>query len=63
MAVVSTTPGTLAASYGFQAGDIVRSVNGQEPHNVGELVRALNATTRWELVVERGNQKLTLNVE
>ena len=62
--VVSTNPNTFAAHYGFQQGDIVRSVNGQEIHSVGELMHALStAGGHWELVVERGNQKLTLNLE
>jgi Do/DeqQ family serine protease len=62
--ILSTSPGTFAARYGFQQGDIVRSLNGAEIHSVGELVHALNAATgHWSLVVERGGQKLTLNVE
>jgi Do/DeqQ family serine protease len=62
--IVSTNPGTPAGQYGFQQGDIVRSVNGAEIHSVGELVRALNdAGGHWGLVVDRGGQRLTLNVD
>jgi serine protease Do len=62
--IVSTNPDTLASRYGFQQGDIVRSVNGAEIHSVGELVHALNAAAgHWDLIVERGGQRLTLNVD
>jgi Do/DeqQ family serine protease len=62
--VISATPNTLASRYGFQQGDIVRSVNGTEIHSVGELVHALNAAgSHWDLIVERGGQRLTLNVD
>jgi serine protease Do len=62
--VVSTNPGTFAARYGFQQGDVIRSINGSEIHSVGELMHALNAAGgHWEMIVERGNQRLTLNVE
>jgi Do/DeqQ family serine protease len=61
--VVSTSDGTPSGSYGFQPGDIIRSINGQEIRSVGELQRALeNAGGRWEMVIERGNQRLTLSV-
>ncbi len=61
--IVSTSGGTPSGSYGFQPGDIVRSINGAEIHSVGELERALaNAAGRWDMVVDRGNQQLTLSV-
>jgi len=60
---VSVSPTGIAANYGFQPGDIVRSVNGVTINRVGELVRLLNATNRWDLVVERGGRKLALSVE
>ena len=46
-----------------EPGDIVRGVNGVEIKRVGDLVRALNATNAWSLVVDRGGQRLTLNVQ
>lgn len=62
--VVSTSTNSLAGNYGFQAGDIVRTVNGVEIHSVGELIHALNAAGgHWDLVVDRGGQRLTLNVD
>ena len=62
--VVSTSANSLAGNYGFQAGDIVRTVNGVEIHSVGELIHALNAAGgHWDLVVDRGGQRLTLNVD
>jgi serine protease Do len=63
VAIVSVSPTGIAANYGFQPGDIVRSVNGVTINRVGELVRLLNATNRWDLVVERGGRKLALSVE
>ena len=42
--IVSTSPGTFAARYGFQQGDVIRSLNGAEIHSVGELVHGLNAS-------------------
>jgi S1-C subfamily serine protease len=53
----------IAANYGFQPGDIVRSVNGVNITRVGELVRTLNGVNQWDLVVERGGRKLTLSVQ
>jgi len=62
--IVSTNSGSAAGQYGFQPGDIVRSLNGAEIHSVAELVHGLNAAAgHWSLVVERGGQRLTLNVE
>ena len=61
--VVSTSNNTPSGSYGFQAGDIIRSINGQEIHSVGELQRALEtAGGHWEMVIQRGDQRLTLSV-
>ena len=51
-AVAANTP---AAGYGFQPGDIVRSVNGQPMTSVGQLKHALDAADgHWELVIDRG---------
>jgi S1-C subfamily serine protease len=63
VAIVSVSPTAIAANYGFQPGDIVRSINGAAITRVGELVRLLNATNRWDMVVERSGRKLTLSVE
>jgi serine protease Do len=62
--VVSTAPNSIAGQYGFQPGDIVRSINGAEIHSVGELVHALgSAGGHWQMVIERGGQKMTLSVD
>jgi Do/DeqQ family serine protease len=61
--IVSGTPGTPSGGYGFQPGDIVRGVNGIAIHNVGELQKALAGATAWALVIDRGNQRMTLNVQ
>jgi Do/DeqQ family serine protease len=61
--IVSTTDNTLSASYGFQPGDIVRSINGAEIRSVSELERALeSANGHWDMTVDRGNQQLSLSV-
>ncbi|MEI9993917.1 MAG: Do family serine endopeptidase [Rhizomicrobium sp.] len=61
--IVSVAPGTPSGNYGFQPGDIVRGVNGVEIDRVGELQRALGAADAWSLVVDRGGQRMTLNVQ
>ena len=63
VAIVSVSSTGIAANYGFQPGDIVRSINGTTINRVGELVRALDAAHRWDMVVERGGRKLSLSVE
>jgi serine protease Do len=61
--VIAVAQGTPAAGYGFQPGDIVRGVNGVEMKSVGELVSALAAAQgHWQLVVDRGGRRLSLNV-
>jgi Do/DeqQ family serine protease len=62
--IVATSANSFAGNYGFQTGDIVRSVNGADIHSVAELVHALDAAGgHWALVVDRGGQRLTLNVD
>ncbi|HEY7977058.1 MAG TPA: DegQ family serine endoprotease [Rhizomicrobium sp.] len=61
--IVSVTPGTPAAGYGFQPGDIVRGLNGKEIHTVAELTAALTASQgHWTLVVDRGGSRMSLSV-
>jgi serine protease Do len=63
VAIISVNPNGIAANYGFQPGDIVRNINGVNINRVGELVRALNSTNQWDMVIERGGRKLTLSVQ
>jgi len=63
VAIISVNPNGIAANYGFQPGDIVRTINGVNINRVGELVRVLNATNQWDMVIERGGRKLTLSVQ
>jgi serine protease Do len=61
--IVSTNENSPSGSYGFKPGDIVRSINGAQIHSVGELQRALeSAPGRWDLIIDRGGQQLTLSV-
>ena len=63
VAIVSVNSSGIAANYGFQPGDIVRDVNGTSINRVGELLRVLNNTNHWDLVVERDGRRLTLSVD
>ena len=54
----------FAAQYGFQPGDIVRSVNGKAVNDVGGLKSLLDsAHGHWDLIVERGGRRLSLTVD
>ena len=61
VAVVSVEDNSYAAAQGFQAGDIIRSVNGAEINRVGDLTRALNSSGRWNIVLERGGRRASLS--
>jgi len=63
VAIISVNPNGIAANYGFQPGDIVRTINGVNINRVGELVRTLNGANQWDMVIERGGRKLTLSVQ
>jgi len=55
---------SFAAQYGFQPGDIVRSVNGKPANDVGALKRLLDgARGHWDLVIDRDGRKLALTVD
>jgi serine protease Do len=61
--VVSTTPGTPSDRYGFAPGDIVVGVNNTLIRSTSDLQSALAAANgQWNLVVNRGGQRLTLSV-
>ncbi len=62
VAIVSINPNSYSGNYGFQPGDIVRSVNGAAINRVGDLGHALDSANHWDLVIERGNRKMTLSV-
>jgi S1-C subfamily serine protease len=62
--ILSVSAGTPSGGYGFQPGDIVRSLNGQAMTGVGQLRHALDtAGGHWDLVIDRGGQRLTLSVD
>ncbi len=64
--VVIVSPGSsYAAQQGFQTGDIVQSVNGEDIRDVRQLTRALKSAGEqggWQLVVKRDGQTMTLTV-
>jgi serine protease Do len=63
VAIVGVSDGTPSGGYGFQPGDIVKSVNGAPIGRVGDLERALGAAQgHWDLVIDRGGQHLSLSV-
>jgi len=62
--VVVTSGQSIAAQQGFQPGDIIRAVNGSEIRSVDQLKNALaNAGGQWNMIIDRGGQRLTLSVE
>ena len=63
--VAVVAPGrSIAANQGFEAGDIIRSINGTAIHNVAELNRVLGqASGHWDMIIDRGGRKLTLSVD
>jgi serine protease Do len=62
--ILSVSANTPSGGYGFQPGDIVRSVNGQAMTSVGQLKRTLDAAGgHWDLVIDRGGQRLNLRVD
>jgi serine protease Do len=61
--VVRAIGGGYAAQYGFQPGDIIRSVNGRPVGDVGTLKRMLDGTRHWDLIIDRGGRRLSLTVD
>ena len=56
-------PGSTAARFRFEPGDIVRQVNGTEVKSVGKLQRMLSRPVkRWRLAVLRGGRVLRLSI-
>ena len=60
--IVAVNQNSYAGAQGFQPGDIVRSVNGAPINRVGDLTRSL-AAPRWDLLIERDSQRLSLSVD
>ncbi len=60
VAITAVEDNGYAAAQGFQAGDIIRSVNGAEISRVADLARALNASRSWSIVLERGGRRVAL---
>jgi Do/DeqQ family serine protease len=61
--IVSVNANSFSGNYGFQPGDILRSVNGVIINRVGDLTRVLNGVNHWDLVIGRGNRELKLSVD
>jgi len=57
--VVKTGEG-VAARLGFQAGDIIRKIDGRPVATVGELMSALATPAIYSLTVERNGQEITV---
>jgi Do/DeqQ family serine protease len=59
--VVGVEPGSAAAGYGLQAGDVIAAVNRRRVRNVAEFVAALRKAERgFSLTVVRGDFVITL---
>ena len=61
--VVSVSSNSFAEAQGFRPGDIVRSINGAAIGRVGDLGRALNGVSHWDMVIERGGRRIPLSVD
>ncbi len=62
--VTDVADGSFAANYGFQPGDIIKSLNGQSIGSVADLKSGLaRAGGQWAIVVDRNGRRLTLNVQ
>jgi serine protease Do len=62
VAIISVNPQSYSGNYGFQPGDIVKSVNGAAINRVGDLTHAMSSANHWDMVIERGGRRLTLSV-
>jgi S1-C subfamily serine protease len=60
--ITAVSANSFAQAQGFQAGDIVRSVNGVTISRVGDLSRPL-AANHWDMVIERGGHRVSLSVD
>ena len=59
--ITGVTDGSAAQSVGFQKGDIIVSVNGQNITKSSELERAANAGSRsWRITIQRGGQQISV---
>jgi serine protease Do len=54
--------GAPAARFGFRRGDIVREVNGEEIQSVAALRQALESLRGWDILIQRGEQLLSLSL-
>ena len=52
-----------AARFGFQQGDVIRSINGDRIASVAELKRALANTDEWQMAIQRGDRVMHLSVQ
>jgi regulator of sigma E protease len=61
--VDSVQPGSAAAVAGFEPGDLILSINGEEIENFGEMQRIVSASPDVPLtiLVQRGERQLTLS--
>ena len=59
VAIAEVGADSYAGQYGFQRGDIVRSVNGRPVEKVTDLIAALAGATRWSMVLARGGEEVT----
>ena len=58
--LVTSSGQGVAAQAGFQAGDIVRAVNGRTVNTTAELAAALAAGSGgWQVTIQRGDQQIT----
>jgi serine protease Do len=61
--VTDVKPGAAASNLGLEPGDVVVSINGTKIADVNTAVATVKSATRsWRLVLQRGDEKMTLVV-
>jgi len=61
--VTAVTAGSQAARFGFQKGDIIRTINGETTLSVQRLRRSLDEADQWKITIQRGNRVMQLGVQ
>jgi len=63
--VAEVNPGSVAAEYGIESGDVIVGINGQEVRNRGTLIRELYKLTpgdRASVTIVRGEEEIDIDV-
>ena len=61
--VTGVAASSQAARFGFQKGDIIRTINGETTLSVERLRRSLDENDQWRIAIQRGNRMMQLGVQ